>query len=142
MNRFARIMQGVGWLAAVLWVVVWIQGRSIEADGPELGLHTLLALAAAAATLLSRAWTLIFLLLSPDLSAGAGARRSRALAFAASTIAIAVLAFQFALSGSMLWRSITPEQHAALGGLLLGTHLLALWMEARALRARERAGLL
>ena len=138
MNRYARIMQGVGWLAALLWVAVWTQGRAVEGDGPELGLHTLMALGAAATTLLSRAWTIVFLLLAPDRFADAGARRRRNLALVASTISVVILAFQFALSGSMLWRRITPGEHAALGGLLLASHLVALWSEGRALRARER----
>jgi hypothetical protein len=138
MNRYARIMHGMGWLALAAWLAVWAQGRSVEADGLELELHTLLALGAAAATLLSLGWTLAFLLLAPERFADAAARRTRNLALALASLALSVVAVQFALSGSMLWRRITPEQHALLGGLLLATHLAALWSERRALRERDR----
>jgi hypothetical protein len=142
MNRYARIMHGVGWLAALLWIGVWMQGRGVETDGPELGLHTLLALAAAAATLLSRAWTAVFLLLGGDRFADAAARRSRWVALLLAALALALVAVHFALSGSMLWRRITVLQHALLGGGLILAHVVALGAERRALVARERPGLI
>jgi hypothetical protein len=137
MNRYARIMQGVGGLAAAIWIAALLQGRRVEADGPDLALHTVLALAAAATTLLPRVWTVVFLLLGSGRFADAGARKARNVALALSALALAVLAFHFALSGAMLWRRITPLQHAALGGAVLVSHLLALWCERRALLARE-----
>jgi hypothetical protein len=138
MNRYARIMQGVGWLAVAVWVAALVQGRRVEADGPDLALHTVLALAAAATTLLPRVWTVVFLLLGGWRFADAGARRARNVALAASALALAILAFHFALSGAMLWRRITPSQHAAFGAAVLLSHLAALWCERRALLARER----
>jgi hypothetical protein len=142
MNRYARIMHAVGWLAALLWIAAWIQGRGVATDGPELGLHTMLALTAAAATLLSRAWTVVFLLLGGERFAEPAARRRRIVALLLATLALTLLTVHFALSGSMLWRRISVVQHALLGGGLILAHVVALGAEWRALAARERPGLI
>lgn len=133
MNRFAKIMQAIGWAAVALWFAVAAQGFLVAEERPELALHTVLALAAAAATVLSRVWSLLFLFLGAERFASAAARRARRLALATGLGALGVLSAQFALAGRLLWGSVSASTHAAVGAALVATHLVALVCERRAL---------
>ena len=140
MNRFAKIMQGTGWLAGALWLAAWAQGYAVGGERAELALHTAIALAAAALTLLSRCWAIAYLALASIGRRGdAAATRWRRRALPMSLLAIGLMAVVFVLSGSILWRTITPLVHAATGGALIATHLAALIWERRALVADAAA---
>lgn len=132
MNRFARIMQGVGWAATAAWVVAWAQGFAVEGERSEIAMHTLVALAGAAAALLGRVWTMVFLGLRRNLRPEAPLS-FRAVAIA-GTVSLLFVAATFATSGQILWRRVPPLAHAALGLGLLASHVWALVAERRALR--------
>lgn len=139
MNRFARILQGFGALAAGLWLAVAAQGYLVVAEGPELAIHTVIALAAGALTLFTHSWTLSFLLLGADRFASPPARAARRTALAAATLVLVALALQFATSGRVVWGSIPGVAHAVGGAALLLAHVAALRLERRALRLESRA---
>lgn len=148
MNRFAKIMQSVGWVAAALWLATWAQGFRVEDAPLALAWHTIGSLTASALTLLSRGWTLSYLLLeirerrrgAP--AAGAGAQRVSAPALAIYTelFFFAWLAGVFALSGQLLWHRITPFTHSLVGLATVVLHVAVLLFERRAL-ARESASM-
>ena len=133
MNRFAKIVLGIGWLGAALWVAVFAQGFEVGAERPEVALHTVLALAAAASTILARTWCVVFLIAGSERFAGPGAAKARLGALIAAPISLALLAAQFVLAGRLLWGSVPPLAHATVGAALLAAHVVALRLESRAL---------
>jgi hypothetical protein len=133
LNRFAKIVMGIAWLGTALWISTFLQGVSIAGDRPELALHTVLSLAAAAATVLARAWCMVFLVAGRERFARPEAARARKIALLAASISLLLVAAQFLAAGRMLWGSVPPLVHAALGGALVVAHLVALRGEARAL---------
>jgi hypothetical protein len=132
-NRFAKIVMGFGWLGTALWTSAFIQGFSVAGDRPELALHTVLSLAAAAATVLARAWCIVFLVAGRERFARREAARARKQALLAASISLVLLVAQFLAAGRLLWGSVPPAAHAALGGALVVAHVVALRCEARAL---------
>ncbi len=47
MNRFAKIMQVLGWLGVAVLEIVWAQGFIVRDDPPELARHSAVAILAA-----------------------------------------------------------------------------------------------
>jgi hypothetical protein len=153
MNRYARIIQGVGWLGTALLVGVWFQGLTVRDDSPQLARHSALALAAASACVLAQLWTIAFLLLAGhgrEKRLGKGktalggplsalAKRRRFPALFTALLALAGLGGSFALAGAILLRHASPVAHAGAGVLAIGLQVLALWVERRALVADRLA---
>ncbi len=153
MNRFAKIMQGVGWLGAGLLAVVWAQGFVVRDDAPALARHSTIALAAAALCVLPRLWTIAYLLLAArgreklhgkgkDPSGGpvaALAKRHQRQALFAALFALAGLGGSFALASAILVRHASPLAHSATGLLAVGLQIVALSLERRALFADQSA---
>lgn len=153
MNRFAKIMQAVGWLGAALLAVVWAQGLVVRDDAPQLARHSTLALAAASLCVLAHLWTVAFLLLAArgreklhgkgkDSSRGpavALAQRHRRQALITALFALAALGGSFALAGAILVRHASPLAHSATGLLAVALQIAALLLERRALFADQSA---
>ncbi|MGE0639094.1 MAG: hypothetical protein AB7G12_08495 [Thermoanaerobaculia bacterium] len=136
MNRYARIMQWIGVLALLCWLVTLAQGFAVDTGRPTLAWHTIGALLAAALTLLARTWTISFLLLSSGSSSDAatpGSARRRTVALAASALSLVWLAVAFLFAGRLLWHRLAPSVHAAIGAGIVVSHVAALWLERRAL---------
>ncbi|MEO7793238.1 MAG: hypothetical protein ABIV06_00580 [Thermoanaerobaculia bacterium] len=146
MNRFARIMQFLGWTGSALLAAVWAQGFRVQDGVPELARHSTLALVAALLCVLPRFWTIAYLYLaargrarihdkqgSGD-AAGRKAARVRRQALAASALALVGLSGSFALAGALLLRHTSPISHAAAGALAVALQVVALVLERRALR--------
>jgi hypothetical protein len=153
MNRFAKIMQLLGWAGAALLAVVWTHGTFVRGDTPELGRHSMIALAAACLCVLPRCWTIAYLLLAARGRAGlatgapgaviaarpsptsAHAVRLRRQALAAALFALVGLSVSFSLGGAILLRRVEPVAHAIAGAIAIVLHLVALFFERRALLA-------
>ena len=73
-NRFAKIMQWLGWAGVALLSVVWAQGFLVRDDTPELARHSMIALAAACLCILPRFWTIAYLALAARGEEGARRR--------------------------------------------------------------------
>jgi len=140
-NRFARIMQGLGWTGVALLTVVWAQGFVVRDDAPALAQHSTLALAAACFCILPRLWTIAYLTLAARARRrhggvpGERAARLRRLAVVAAVVAIAGLAGSFALAGAILARRASPLPHALVGCVGIALQIAALLLERRALLA-------
>lgn len=144
MNRFARIMQALGWIGVALLTVVWSQGFLVRDDTPQLARHSTLALGAALLCVLPRFWTVTYLLLAARgrgaLRQGAPATgersaRSRRIALVASGVALVGLSGSFALAGAILLRRTSPVVHAIAGFVAVALQVAALILERRALLA-------
>lgn len=141
MNRFAKIMQVLGWVGVALLTVVWAQGFVIGDDGPALAQHSTLALAAACLCILPRFWTIAYLTLAARGRrahggvAGERAARLRLLALIAAVVAVAALAGSFGLAGAILARRASPLAHAVAGAVGIALQIAALVLERRALLA-------
>lgn len=148
MNRFAKIMQVLGWLGVALLVGVWAQGFSVSGEAPRLAQHSTIAIVAAGLCILPRFWTIAYLHLAArgraarrrsgaamDAMASARADRLRRLAYLASGMALAGLAGSFALAGAVVLRRTSPMTHAAASLAALALQAVALWLERRALLA-------
>jgi hypothetical protein len=122
-----------------LWIGAFAQGFAVGVDRPELAVHTVLALAAAASTVLCRAWNVVFLLVARARFAAPAAASARRAALAAAGASLALVAAQFHLAGSLQWGSVSPAAHAALGAAVVVAHAVALVGEARALRLESAA---
>jgi hypothetical protein len=147
MNRFAKIMQVIGWVGVVLLTIVWGQGFMVHDNQPQLARHSTLALAAALLCVLPRFWTIAYLPLAARArrnerrrsaveSAGretSAAHRRRALIAAA--VAIVGLSGSFALAGAILLRRVPALAHGIAGVVAIALQLVALMLERRALRA-------
>lgn len=144
MNRFAKIMQFLGWLGLALLAAVWTQGFFVRDQPPALARHSILAIAAAGFCILPRFWTLAYL---PLAARGRASRRPagrsrteasarlRRLATIAAVVALAGVAGSFALAGGVVLRKVTPLAHGLVGGLALALQIGALLVERRALLA-------
>lgn len=145
MNRFAGIMQAIGWIAAVVWLATWIQGYRVEAALSELAWHTIGSMTAAALSLLARGWTLSYLLLTARDSRRAAAPgdpgsrgiAARRVAIVAALLFAAWMIFVFALSGQLLWHRIGPLTHSAVGLVTVILHVVALLLERQALASES-----
>ena len=147
MNRFAKIMQVLGWCGVGLLAVVWGQGFFVRDDAPQLARHSTIALAAAALCILPRFWTAAYLVLAARgraarrRAAGSAApapersARLRRRAYAAAAIALVGLSGSFVLAGALLLRRASPLAHAAAGILSVAVQVAALMLERRALLA-------
>ena len=150
MNRFARIMQLLGWAGAALLTVVWTQGYFVRGETPELGRHTMIALAAACLCVLPRFWTAAYLLLAargratrqcaqrpPGEGAPSSERaaRLRRDALASALFALIALSASFSLGGAILLRRVDPVTHAVAGVVVILSQIVALFLERRALLA-------
>lgn len=144
MNRFAKIMQAIGWLAAAVWLTTWIQGFRVEGATAALAWHTISSLTAAALTLLSRGWTLSYFLLAarerrrgaPAQGHSSGRTSAETSAILAELLFLGWLAVVFASSGQLLWHRIDASTHSMLGLATVALHVAVLLLERRAL-ARE-----
>lgn len=149
MNRFAKIMQLLGWSGVALLSVVWAQGFLVRDDTPELARHSWIALAAACLCVLPRFWTIAYLGLAARgrraRGAGVGeqAARPRRLALVVSSLAIVGLGGSFALAGAILVHRASPIPHAIAGFIGIALQVAALRLERRALLADavEMAGM-
>jgi len=147
MNRFAKIMQVIGWFGAALLVVAWAQGFAVRDDSPQLARHSMIALAAACLCVLARLWTIAYLALAAggrarrwkDEIDAAGTARIRSRAVVASLLALAGLGASFALAGAILLRRVSPLSHASAGFIAIALQLVALVLERRALFADRSA---
>lgn len=145
MNRFAKIMQWLGWAGVVLLSVVWAQGFLVRDDTPELARHSMIALAAACLCILPRFWTIAYLALAArgrkarGTVVGERAARLRHLALVASILAVAGLAGSFGLAGAILVSRASPLPHAVVGFVGLALQIAALLLERRALLADAAA---
>lgn len=153
MNRYAKIIQGVGWLGTALLMGVWFQGLVVRDDSPQLARHSTFALAAASLCVLAQLWTIAFLLLAAHgrekkLGKGRGtivgpftvlAKPRRRYALIAALFALAGLGGSFALAGAILLRHASPVMHAAAGVLAIAFQVVALLLERRALVADQLA---
>ena len=149
MNRFAKIMQFLGWLGIAVLAVVWAQGFVVRGDTPALARHSTIALAAASLCVLPRFWTMAFLVLAArgrarlrgrgskdDTTGGArSATRIRRRALVASGVALVALSGSFALAGAILMRRASPVAHAIAGFVAIAFQVAALLLERRALLA-------
>jgi hypothetical protein len=150
MNRFARIMQFLGWVGVALLSGMWALGFSVGEDTVLLSRHTAGALAAACLCVLPRFWTIAYLALAargrarrqpsaggaPATTAGRQAsmrRRVRQWANIASIAALVGLAVAFAIAGSVLLRRVSPLVHALSGAGAVALQIVALLLERRAL---------
>ena len=151
MNRFARIMQFLGWVGVIALSGVWAQGFAVHEDTPRLARHTAVALVAACLCVLPRFWTMAYLLFAERGRAaqrrksGAGAlysgsvrqlasgRHLRRWAIFGSATALVGLAGSFALAGSVLLRQVSPALHATAGVGAIALQAVALLLERRAL---------
>lgn len=156
MNRFAKIMQVVGWLGVAVLGAVWAQGFLVSGDAPQLASHSAIAIVAAGLCILPRFWTIAYLLLAArgratrlragggtETAAAARADRTRRLAYLASGIALGALLGSFALAGAVILRRTSPMTHAVVSMAALALQAVALWLERRALLAdsTQMAGL-
>jgi hypothetical protein len=153
MNRYARIIQGIGWLGTALLVGVWFQGLAVRDDSPQLARHSMLALAAASACVLAQLWTISFLILAghgrekrlgkeketPGGPLSAVAKRHRRRALFTALFALLGLGGSFALAGAILLRHASPIAHAGAGGLAIGLQIIALLFARRALVSDQLA---
>lgn len=145
MNRFAKIMQVLGWGGFALLSLVWAQGFLVRDDTPELARHSMIALAAACLCILPRFWTIAYLALAARgrKARGAGAveraARLRYLALVASILAVAGLAGSFGLAGAILVKRSSPLPHAVAGFVGIALQIAALLLERRALLADAAA---
>lgn len=144
MNRFAKIMQSLGWLGVVLLAAVWTQGFFVRDQPPALARHSILAIAAAGLCILPRFWTIAYLPLAARGRANrrpAGGRRAEAsarlrrLATIAGVLALVGVAGSFALAGAVVLRKVSPLAHGLAGGVALALQIGALLVERRALLA-------
>lgn len=152
MNRFARIMQLLGWAGTALLTVVWTHGYFVRGETPELGRHTMIALAAACLCVLPRFWTAAYLLLAARGRAtrqranrpagedapsptGERAARLRRDALASALFALIALSASFSLGGAILLRRVDPGTHAVAGAVAILSQIVALFLERRALLA-------
>ncbi len=152
MNRFAKIMQLLGWTGAALLTVVWTQGYFVRGETPELGHHSMIALAAACLCVLPRSWTVAYLLLAArgratrqragrpkgeaaPSSTGERAARLRRHALASALFALIALSASFSLGGAILLRRVDPVTHAVAGVIAILLQIFALFLERRALLA-------
>lgn len=144
MNRFAKIMQVLGWLGVVLLAAVWTQGFFVRDQPLALARHSVLAIAAAGLCILPRFWTLAYLPLAArgrtSRRPGGGSRtdasaRLRRLAMIAGVVALAGVGGSFALAGAVVLRKVTPLAHGLAGGVALALQIGALLVERRALLA-------
>ena len=144
MNRFAKIMQFLGWLGFALLAAVWTQGFFVRDQPPELARHSQLAIAAVGLCILPRFWTLAYLQLAARGRASrrpAGAlpsaaerfARRRRLATIAAGVALVALAGSFALAGGVVQRRVSPLAHGLAGCVALALQIGALLLERRAL---------
>jgi len=152
MNRFAKIMQVLGWAGAALLAVVWAQGFVVSDGAPELARHSAIAIAAACLCTLPRFWTIAYLALAARgrrvqrrSTAGSGpsatgkrAAWMRRQALIASMLALIGLSGSFALAGATLMHRVSPAAHAAVGFVAIALQIGALLLERRALRADTR----
>lgn len=153
MNRFAKIMQVLGWLGVAVLAIVWAQGFVVRDDPPELARHSTVAILAAGLCVLPRFWTVAYLLLA---ARGRATRRRRAAgspagaespaspdrstrirrwAIVSSGVALVALSGSFALAGGILQRRTSPLVHALTGFAAIALQVVALALERRALRA-------
>ncbi len=152
MNRFAKIMQFLGWAGVLLLAAVWVQGFAVGDDAPQLARHSTIALAAACLCVLPRFWTLAYLVLaargravqrrsrvgsgpSPPAERATPIRRQ---ALLASAVALVGLTGSFALAGVILMRRASPLAHATAGFVAIALQIVALFLERRALLADAR----
>ena len=153
MNRFAKIMQVLGWLGVAVLAIVWAQGFVVRDDPPELARHSTVAILAAGLCVLPRFWTVAYLLLAARgratrLRRAAGtptaaespttqdrSTRIRRWAIVSSGIALLALPGFFALAGGILQRRTSPLAHALTGLAAIALQVVALALERRALRA-------
>jgi hypothetical protein len=146
MNRFASIMQVIGWVGVVLLTIVWGQGFMVHDDHPQLARHSTLALAAALLCVLPRFWTIAYLPLAArarkaerrrvDASVPAEPSAShRRRALIAAAVAILGLSGSFALAGAILLRRVPALAHGIAGVVAIALQLVALMLERRALLA-------
>ena len=161
MNRFAKVMQLLGWAGAALLTVAWAQGFVAPDDSLELARHSRIALAAACLCILPRFWTMAFLALaargrkalrklpvassaaatsgpsSPSNGSVARVRsaRLRRLAFVAGVLAVGGLVGTFGLAGAILIHRASPLPHSIAGFVGIALQIAALVLERRALLA-------
>ena len=61
MNRWSKIVLGIGLAGLAGWIATGLQGRLVGAEREALALHTLAAFASTLALILADAWIVIFL---------------------------------------------------------------------------------
>ncbi|MEO8198375.1 MAG: hypothetical protein ABI689_16810 [Thermoanaerobaculia bacterium] len=153
MNRFAKIMQVLGWLGVAVLTIVWVQGFFVRDNAPELARHSAVAILAASLCVLPRFWTVAYLSLAARGRAtrrrrGPGAptevasperldrsTRIRRWAIVSSAVALIALSGSFALAGAIVLRRASPVAHALAGLAAIALQVVALAFERRALRA-------
>lgn len=148
MNRFARIMQVLGWLGVVALGVAAAGGYSVSGEPSTLARHTVAVVVATGPLLLAQLWTLCFLALSAgsrrsladrsgETETAARSRRRRAIV--TSLLAIGLLLATYFVASALLWRRLPPWVHGASAWATVFAQAIALITARRALVADQKA---
>ncbi len=148
MNRFARILQTIGWLGVLGLAGAAIGGRGAAEEPSRLAWHTTVVVAATAPLLLAHLWTLGYLwssarsrrsITSPEDPEELSSRAARSIARAAIATALILLFATYLLARALLWRELPPWLHGAAAWTTLVAQMVALLAARRALALDDRA---
>jgi hypothetical protein len=146
-NRWSRIVLALGWLAFLGWLATGALGFRVVDDG-TLVEHTLLGFVALLALVLTQSWIAVFALVSLRLvrRRGAGERpelralaRARTGAVVGALAAVAAATAQFTVSNALYPGRLAARSHLAAAIASAVVVLVALLVEAWALRRHGRA---